>query len=455
MNVRLGVETATVLIAITFRVLSEETAIIAYVVLAAYATTGRGQAVYAFVISWLFGALNPGMFPVVENGTVLRYLVIAGGVGSILTQAAFARQWKRDRIVRMTLLLGGFLVAHSILFSHQRAISLLKAILWGVTMVSIVVAWEDLSPRSRHVLALRIYRTLIAIAVVSSPLTVFTVGYYLNGRGFQGILHHPQAFGIVMALLGAWAISSWLTDRRPRWSLAASGLAVAMVVLSGARTGGVALAIGVSVMLIVRSRGRLFALVRNVVRVRMVLLAVTVGGVLALTGGVLQYIEKRPEVTVDRSTATELYVRSRGILILPMILNIQADPIVGIGFGVPSSLENVARTDGLLGIPTSAPVEKGVMPLAVLEEVGVFGLCLVGIWLWIGFRRSVRNGPSAVAVFVTVLAVNLGESLLFSPGGTGLLFMVAIGWAISIPGERRQAGVGDRIDGDIVQERER
>ena len=455
MNTRPWIEAATILIAIALRLLSEETAIIGYVVLAGYATTGRGQAIYAFVVSWLFGALNPGLFPIVENGNVLRYLVIAGGVGSILIQAAFARKWKRDRVVRVTLLLGVYLLAHSILFSHQQAISILKAILWGVTMVSIVVAWDDLAPGSRYVLARRLYRTLIGTAVVSIPLTVLAMGYYLNDRGFQGVLHHPQAFGVAMALLGAWTIPSWLADRRPRWSLVASALAVAMVVLSGSRTAGVALAIGVAVMLIVRSRGRLFALVRSVATVRVVLLAVAVGSVLTLTGGVRQYLEKRPEVTVDRSTATELYVRSRGILILPMIRNIQADPIVGIGFGVPSNLENVARTDDLLGIPTSAAVEKGVMPLAVLEEVGVFGLCLVGIWLWIGFRRSLRNGPAAVAVFITILAVNLGESLLFAPGGTGLLFMVAIGWAISAPGERRRAGIGDRMDGDIVEERRR
>lgn len=455
MNVRPGIEVTTILIAIAFRVLSEETAIIGYVVVAGYATTGRRRAIYAFVLSWLFGALNPGMFPVVEDGTVLRYLVTVGGVGSIFIQSAFARKWKRDRIVTITLLLGGFLLAHSILFSHQPTISILKALLWGVTMVSIVVAWEDLSPGSRYALARRIYRTLTSVAVVSIPLTVLAVGYYLNDRGFQGILHHPQAFGIVMALLGASAISSWLTDRRQRWSLPVSALAVAMVVLSGARTGGFALAIGVSVMLIVRSRGRLFALVKSVVRVRVVLLAITVASVLTLTGGVLQYIEKRPDVTVDRSTAAELYARSRGILILPMIRNILSDPIVGIGFGVPSSRENVASSDGLFGIPTSASVEKGVMPLAVLEEVGVFGLCLVSIWLWMGFRRSVRNGPTPVAVIATTLAVNLGEAILFSPGGTGLLFMVAIGWAFSAPGGRRRDGFEVAKDGDMVQKRKR
>ena len=109
MNVRPGVEAATILTAIAFRVLSEETAIIGYVLLAGYATTGRGQAIYALVVSWLFGALNPGIFPMVESGTLLRYLVIGGGVGSIVIQAVFARKWRRDRIVRMTLLLGGFL----------------------------------------------------------------------------------------------------------------------------------------------------------------------------------------------------------------------------------------------------------------------------------------------------------------------------------------------------------
>ena len=452
MTVRPWVEAATILTVIALRVLSEETAIIGYVLLACYATTGRVQALYAFALSWLIGALNPSVFPIVESGNVLRYLVIAGGVASIMTQAAFARQWKRDRIVIVTLLLGGFLLSHSILFSYQRAISILKAILWGVTMTSIVVAWEDLSPGSRYDLARRVYRTLIVIAVVSIPLTVSSAGYFLNSRGFQGVLHHPQTFGIVMALLGAWAIPSFLEDQGSRWSLAALALAVAMIVLSGTRTGGLALAIGVSVMLIVRSRGRLPELIKHVVSVRFVLVVIAVGTVLTITGGLLQYIEKRPEgrPPTDRTTAAEIYVRSRGILIVPMIRNILQDPVVGIGFGVPSSREDVATTDKLLGIPTSAPVEKGVMPLAVLEEVGVFGLGFVGVWLWMGFRRSVRNGPSAVAVMVTTLAVNFGESILFSPGGVGLLFLVVIGWAISSSRWTGRDSAGDRAGGKIA-----
>ena len=448
MTVRPWVEAATILTVIALRVLSEETAIVGYALLAVYATTGRAQALYAFALSWLIGALNPGIMPTVESSNGLRYLVIAGGVASIMTQAAFGRQWRRDRIVIVTLLLGAFLLAHSILFSYQRAISVLKAILWGVTMTSIVVAWGDLSPGSRYDLARRVYRTLILIAVVSIPLTVSSAGYFLNSRGFQGVLHHPQTFGIVMALLGAWAIPLFLEARGSRWNLAALALAVAMIVLSGSRTGGLALAVGVSVMLFVGSRGRLPALIKHVVRVRFVLVVIVVAGVLAFTGGLRQYIEKRPEgpPPTDRTTAAEVYVRSRGILIVPMVRNILQDPLVGIGFGVPSSRKDVATNDKLLGIPTSAPVEKGVMPLAVLEEVGVFGLGLVGIWLWMGFRRSVRNGQSAVAVMVTTLAVNFGESILFSPGGVGLLFLVAIGWAISSP----RCTVRDRTGGKIA-----
>ncbi len=431
MNVRWEVEAPVIVTAIALRVISEDTAAIGYVLLTGYAAIGRGQAIYALVLAWLFGALNPGLFPPIENGSVLRYLVMASAVGSILIRAAFVRDGKRERIIALTFALGVFLIAHSFLFSSQRQISVLKALLWGVSMTAIVLAWGDLSPGSRYVLARRVFRTLIMVAVVSLPLTLVKEGYLLNGRGLQGILHHPQAFGIVMGLLGAWAIPSWLTDRRPWWSLPVSALAVGMVVLSGARTGGFAMVIGASVMLIVRTRGRVLAILAYVVKARIVLLLVTIGCVLTLTGGVLQYVEKSGERRADRSTAVELYYRSRGVVIAPMIRNILQDPIVGIGFGVPSSREYVGKSDNRLGIPTSAAVEKGVMPLAVLEEVGILGLGLVGMWLWMGFRRSIRNGPSAVAVVVTVLAVNLGEAILFSPGGTGLLFMVVMGWAIS------------------------
>ena len=72
------------------------------------------------------------------------------------------------------------------------------------------------------------------------------------------------------------------------------------------------------------------------------------------------------------------------------------------------------------------------MPLAVLEEVGIPGLLFVLLWIWIVFRRSALGGMAPLAVVMTVLLINLGESVLFSPGGMGLLQLILLGWAFAM-----------------------
>ena len=113
--------------------------------------------------------------------------------------------------------------------------------------------------------------------------------------------------------------------------------------------------------------------------------------------------------------------------------NIEAQPWRGIGFGLASDPATmVVDRDPILDLPTGATIEKGVMPIAVLEELGAFGFIAVMLWLWMLISRAARGGGmTALAVFYTALLLNMGESVLFSPGGMGLLFLILIGWAAS------------------------
>jgi hypothetical protein len=69
------------------------------------------------------------------------------------------------------------------------------------------------------------------------------------------------------------------------------------------------------------------------------------------------------------------------------------------------------------------------MPLAILEEVGIFGAGAVLAWLYVLTRGAARRGIAASVVFWTALVTNMGESTLFSPGGLGLLMLILIAWA--------------------------
>src|SRR5690606_3667616 len=131
-------------------------------------------------------------------------------------------------------------------------------------------------------------------------------------------------------------------------------------------------------------------------------------------------------------SALEAYERSRGGKMEEMWANIQQKPFQGIGFGVASDPRDMdVPRDPVLGLPTSAPIEKGVLPLAVLEEVGLIGFLMVAAWVLILLRRSAQGGIVPFAVALTALLLSLGEANLCSPGGMGLLSLVLIGWAFA------------------------
>jgi len=230
-----------------------------------------------------------------------------------------------------------------------------------------------------------------------------------------------------------------LGKRQPPWSaVALVGACVVLVLLSEARTGGFALVLGVgsAAVLAPSVSGRSARAVLPGLRSKRVYLvggAVLVGVVLAgprLESVVTGFISKSDRAGVYSLSAA--YERSRGEVVENMWANIQVKPMQGIGFGVPSDPTAIdVKRDPFFGLPTSAPIEKGVLPFAVLEEVGVIGFAAVAAWVLLLLRRSSAGGISPFAVVLTALFLNMGESTLFSAGGMGLLSLVLIGWAFA------------------------
>lgn len=429
-----------ILLAIALRIASEPTAIVAYLMIATHALTGRRQAIEALALSWLFGMLNPGIAAEVAAASALRYIVLFAAAVSVLTRSSRLRiSLHAGRVTTMTLLLGLFFVAHALLFSPVVDVSVLKAVSWTLAMATLIAAWKGLSDEERAALADRIFQGLTLLMLVSVPLLALPVGYLRNGTGFQGALNHPQAFGPTMALLGAWAASRMLGERRPSWSLVLLvGACLILVVLSEARTAGFALvlAMTIAVFSISRVSGRP---IRNILpglrsrRVAFVAALAVFGAIVSaaqLEHVVTGFITKSGRSEVG--SALEAYERSRGGKMDEMWENIQQHPLQGIGFGVASDPRDmdVAR-DPVLGLPTGAPVEKGVLPLAVFEEVGLIGFIWVAIWIFGLLHRSARGGITPFAVALTALLLNLGEATFFSPGGFGLLSLLLIGWAFA------------------------
>ena len=157
----------------------------------------------------------------------------------------------------------------------------------------------------------------------------------------------------------------------------------------------------------------------------------------AISETVARYISKSGRSSAD--TLLEAYQQSRGILIDPMLANIADDPWRGIGFGIASNpSEMVVQRDPFLGLPIGSSIEKGVAPLAIVEEVGVLGAILIIFWLLVFLRKGVVAGLPPLAVLLTALILNLGEYTLFSAGGQGLLLMILFGWVYGSAARRGQ-----------------
>lgn len=421
------------------RLSSAETANASYLLIAAFSLLGRTQAIQALALSWLFTMLNPALAPEASGASIGRYLVIFAAALSVGWRGlASGSGFSIKKLSLLTLYLGLFMLVHSLLFSAVVDVSVLKVVSWAVVVLTLLSAWQGLAAEQRLALLDQLHWGLVWLLLLSVPLLAIPgIGYFRNGTGFQGLLNHPQAFGPTVALVGVLVGGRMLGDQKPAWrDIALLGLCLVLVVLSEARTAGIAMVLGLVGSALLSpgfagvSRRRMLPGLRSR-RFQAVALVAVLGVVLAgplLAGKISSYLFKRS----DTSSLLAAADASRGALVQKMFENIKKNPWTGIGFGIasePAYME--VERDPFLGLPLSALVEKGVMPIAVVEELGVFGALAVLGWVWVVLRRGARSGVPQFAVLITLLLVNFGESMFFSVGGMGMLLLVLLTGAVS------------------------
>jgi hypothetical protein len=425
-------------LAISLRVFSESAASASYLVAALYALAGPSHAIRALLLSWLLTMINPGLVATETVSGTGRYAVLLAATLSVLIdRIRFGR--RPSRLAAYTVLVAAYIAILSVYVSPFPDVSILKIASWFIAVMTVFSAWNRMGSTEILLLSKQIYGTLLGLLLVSLPLYSSPLGYLRNGSGFQGVLNHPQAFGLTMSLLLAWTVGSMLSTRPPPWRLfAIAAVGTVVVLLTQARTAAFAAALAILIPLVlglVFVPRRLFAAVPGVLSARF---AVALGSVLLVgvvnadrvSARITEFITKSQRT--DAESVGEAYAQSRGFLIERMQDNIKMSPWTGIGFGIASFPETMEiERDSVLGLPVGAPVEKGVVPLAMVEELGFPGAALVTGWV-IGLAFAAgAGGFTSLAVLMAVLLTNMTEATLFSPGGMGLLMIILLGWAQS------------------------
>jgi hypothetical protein len=432
-------------IAIAMMVASPYTADASYFLLAGYALFGPRQTIVALLLLVCFNLINHSVAPPASLAAVTRHLVVIAAAAAGATRIAAKSRIRGSGIIAASsALLVLFIVVHSLTISPLTDVSLLKGLSFAFALVALLPTWAIMNEADRKLTTSLIFGGLAALAILSIPLVMTPAGYMRTKVGFQGLMIHPQAFGPTMAILAAWLTASIFTTRRINiLQFGLLLLSILWMFLSKARVGVAAFFVGMVAAISVTMAMSLLDNARSKPRLLWyrAMAAVCVlfaGGVFAspfVARDLRQFIAKNENPDASLS---DLAMKSRGFLITRMWTNFTDKPVTGIGFGIASleDMREVLARDPVFGLPAMAPVEKGVMPLAVLEELGLPGFCLVVLWLFVLGRQAAIAGLVPLAVFSTALATNIAEATLFSPGGLGLLILIVMTWAAT---ERAQA----------------
>lgn len=422
-------------VALALRCFGGITATVGYAAIAGYSLCGRANVVQALGFVWLFTYLNPGLAPSATHGPTMKYVVFGTCFVSVIIRTYRSSDLLRPRALTLyTVALGTFFILHSFLFSQIADLSALKSASWMLAAVTLVATWAGLSFEERKQTERQLFGGLLAIGLLSVPLLFIDTGYLLNGYGFQGVLAHPQVFGPVIALVAAWLTATALTTRSPpAWLMGSLGICFIEIVASQARTAAlswIAAVAGVLVLArLVSPRGTLFPGTRSM-KIQLLLVGAAITAVLAapvLFEGASRFVRKGSGATLS---TVEAMSETRAGLVERMLPNIGKYPLTGIGFGIASDLSDAGiELDPLTGLPLSAPVEKGVLPVAVMEELGILGVVAVGAWLLMIIRRATKARIPEMCVLLAVLISNLSEATLLSSGGNGLLLLIVLAWS--------------------------
>jgi hypothetical protein len=321
-------------------------------------------------------------------------------------------------------------------FSLYPAISLLKLLSFYFIASAILLGIASRA-QSPEVGIAWLHATWISVLILSSVILFFPeVGYFRDRQGFQGVMNHPQAFGIFLTPLMSYLLANFFQSKR--FSLGfflVTMLVGAMLFLTRARTGPVSILLGLMLLLFFRVGFFLFAF-RWLLQhwVLLILFGIFFTGLFAvfgLTDEAMVYFFKNAEI----QSISGSFEESRGFIISQAISNILNHPLVGIGFGVANSEthEFIVATDSLTGLPIGAATEKANLPIAVLEEVGVIGLLAFFIF-FIPFLRIIANCISIPLAFaaLTSIGTNIAEMTFFSMAGFGIYTWIICSLAIGL-----------------------
>ena len=412
-------------------------------------------AVKALSISSIIIVANTHLVDINVVHAILRFPLIAVAGSRIFWEASRSRGGLFvGPHIKALLVFGGISLVLAFINQYYFMISFLKlgVFIYGAYAIMLATDMGRFSGSD-----LTVWFCSLVLFYVAGNLLAYGlgVGYTFRGRfyevgenltlGYAGMTNHPQAQGPLSAISFVYAFCVYLfTPYRARWLMGlAAPVLLALCYMSAARTGLFAalIAVGVVVGLAFmmrsgRTRVRMNISTAQIVTiglfamVGLIVVEATTGG--AITQKVSDFALKAIRSGDGGTMSFYAVFESRMPLIESSWRIFLQQPFTGIGFGTSIDPQFVANATLF-----SAPTEKGFLPTALLEEVGIIGALSFAVFLIAFFVHywKIRN-IIALGMMACLLLLNLGEMMFFALGAMGLYSWSLIGAGIAL---------GDRV----------
>lgn len=269
-----------------------------------------------------------------------------------------------------------------------------------------------------------------------------------EGSLFTGITLQSQALGPIVAVVSVMLLADLLFSIK-KWDklyLLLLVLSPILIYKTGSRTAMGTYAAGLFFVTLVFMHARGVGVKWKGKALSALFLIGMLGGIAfmatpSMRQSAVQFIFKTRGAEIAKESQTyKNLVSSRQGLVDQAMENFHESPWIGNGFQV-SELQKDMRIVSWKQL-LSAPIEKGVWVVAVLEEGGVFGMALFCFFLLIAFCCLLsRQAFIGTAVLFVLLVSNLGEFTFFSMSSLGGLFwaMVFLGIAMDAARLKQEA----------------
>jgi hypothetical protein len=300
----------------------------------------------------------------------------------------------------------------------------------------LINSWTKISQKEFNQLIKNIFWIFIGIGFFSLLIINSKFGYIRNIEHFQGLINHPQHFAIMLVIFMTMILTGFpykLYSRKIRL-LILLPLAY-MLFLTNSRTGIITfLYIYLTYLMINPTFDNIRKKYTNSTQLIFLVSILIVAFLIINFFEINKYLQiEFIQNIITKSTINQNqslfdnYYNSRGIIFDESFVNIKNNLWSGIGFGIGSDLEQFylkIKSDPILGIPYSAPIEKGNLFIAIFEELGVFGLTLFILFLVICYLNIYKGSFRGLPIFCAIILLNLGEFIFFSSGGAGSLCLI-------------------------------